>query len=94
MDSNTPSPGREAVTGPDLAQPAYAPKFSSPAIKAAGWLFCSGAMPTGYEAPVDEVGYTDPDALYRPDAYDNDRLRTQSHAHHAAPREGVQGGGG
>ncbi len=80
MENNTPSIGREAVTGPELAQPGYAPKFSSPAIKAAGWIFCSGVMPTDFEVAVDENGFTDPEALFRPDAHDNDRQRTQSHA--------------
>ena len=75
-----PSPGRTAITGPDLPVPTYAPRFFSPAILAGGWLFCSGAMPTDFENAVDEVGYTDPDALHRPGVYDNARLRQQSHA--------------
>ena len=79
-DRNQPSPGRKAITGPDLVEPGFAPRFSSPGILAGGWLFCSGTMATDFQSPVDSVGFTDPDALHRPDAYDNDRLRTQSHA--------------
>ena len=79
-DSKKPSAGRKAITGPELPVPEYAPKYFSPGILAGGWLFCSGAMPTDYQNAVDEVGYTDPDALHRPDAYDNARLRQQSHA--------------
>ena len=79
-DNDRPSPGRKAITGPDLPVPAFAPRYFSPAILAGGWLFCSGAMPTDYENAVDEVGYTDPDALHRPGVYDNARLRQQSHA--------------
>lgn len=72
--------GREAVTGGDLPSPAFGPKFSSPAIKAGDWLFCSGTMATDYTSPVAEDGFTDPEALYRPDAYDYDRLDIQSHS--------------
>lgn len=79
-DHDRPSPGRVAVTGPDIPVPDYAPKFYSPGILAAGWLFCSGTMPTDFQEPVDEVGFTDPDALHRPASYDNARLRQQSHA--------------
>ena len=79
-DSKKPSAGRKAITGPELPVPEYAPKYFSPGILAGGWLFCSGAMPTDYQNAVDEVGYTDPDALHRPDAYDHARLRQQSHA--------------
>lgn len=80
MEGTTNNSGREVVDSPDIPKPAYAPNFASPAIKAGGWLFCSGTMPTDFESPVDEVGFTDPDALYRPGSYDNDRLRTQAHS--------------
>ena len=67
MSGNSqPSPGRKAITGPDLPVPDFAPRYFSPAILAGGWLFCSGAMATDYKDAVDEVGYTDPDALHRP----------------------------
>jgi enamine deaminase RidA (YjgF/YER057c/UK114 family) len=78
--SDKPSPGRKAIDAPGLPKPGFAPKFSSPGILAGGWLFCSGTMPTDFESPVDSVGFTDPDALYRPASYDNARLRQQSHA--------------
>ncbi len=49
-ENDRPSPGRVAVTGPDLPLPEYAPRYCSPGILAAGWLFCSGTMPTDFQA--------------------------------------------
>ena len=72
--------GRIAICTEDLPVPAFAPRFSSPAITAGGWLFCSGTMATDFDVPVCAEGFTDPDALFRPGAWDYDRLATQSHA--------------
>jgi enamine deaminase RidA (YjgF/YER057c/UK114 family) len=85
MASDTAAPqttteGRVAIRNEDLPYPSFAPPFYSPAIKAGGWLFCSGTMPTDFRSPVDAVGFTDPAALYRPDPWDYDRLAIQSHS--------------
>lgn len=79
MTSNSATAERVAITA-DLPFPEFAPRFSSPVIKAGDWIFCSGTMATDFTEPIAEDGQTDPRALYRPDAHDYDRLAVQSHA--------------
>ena len=81
MESSTPASGkgRVAISGEDLPNASFAPTFCSPAVTAGGWLFCSGTMSTDFDVPVSADGFTDPEALYRPGAWDYNRLATQSH---------------
>lgn len=73
--------GRVAIRNEDLPYPSFAPSYFSPAVKAGGWLFCSGAMATDFTAPgVSDDAFADPQALYRPFPFDYDRLAVQSHA--------------
>ncbi len=71
---------RVAITGDDLPTPRFAPRFSSPVIRAGNWVFCSGTMATDYVDPVAEDGWLDPRALHRPDVHDPERFGHQSHA--------------
>lgn len=81
MESSTQgNGGRVAIRNEDLPFPSFAPSFCSPAVRAGDWIFCSGTMSTDFDAAVSEDGWTDPEALYRPGAWDYDRLATQSHA--------------
>jgi enamine deaminase RidA (YjgF/YER057c/UK114 family) len=71
--------GRVAIRSDEIPYPSFAPAFSSPAILAGGWLFCSGVMSTDFDVAVNADGYVDPASLYRSDSYDAGRLEAQSH---------------
>jgi enamine deaminase RidA (YjgF/YER057c/UK114 family) len=78
MAAKTADSGRVAIRDESLPRPSFAPDFFSPAIKAGGWLFCSGTMPTDFNSPVIEG--TNPEALYRPGPWDYERQAVQSHS--------------
>jgi enamine deaminase RidA (YjgF/YER057c/UK114 family) len=76
--TQTATQGRVAINGDDLPLPSFAPTFSSPAILAGGWLFCSGVMATDYDVAIGADSDTEPAALYRPGPFDHDRQAIQS----------------